>query len=253
MSTMFHAVDKGKIPDKVASQLRRLILNDRLPPGSRLPPERQLADTLGTNRNTLREATRLLREEGLLQVKQGGGTEVADWRSRGGIQLLCHYLQEVEDSVSRLRLLGEALELRREALAMVAQIAAVRGDHDGCEGLRRALQHVHEAAPSERLQADIEFIRALVAATRSQVLTWLVNSLLNALRPLLQNPTVFVCERDYHRNLAAIVSAVEARDPTAAKDATIKHFSAVDELLSAAAEDWMRDTKGGSQDGKKEA
>ncbi len=41
-------------------KLRRDILLGRYRPGSRLPPERELAARLGTNRNTLREALRIL-------------------------------------------------------------------------------------------------------------------------------------------------------------------------------------------------
>jgi DNA-binding FadR family transcriptional regulator len=50
-----------------------------LPPGSRLPPERDLADQLGISRSTLRQALATLTESGHLRALRGrsGGTFVA--------------------------------------------------------------------------------------------------------------------------------------------------------------------------------
>jgi len=242
---MFESVDKGKIPDRVASQLRRLILSGRLEPGDKLPAERELATRLGTNRNTLREAIRLLEEEGLLKVKQGGGTEVADWQARGGIQLLCHFLRDSQDPEARLRLLREALELRREALGMVAQIAARRHSRSGLEKLREALEAVRRAgSPEEVVEADIEFVRALVEATGSQVLRWLVNTLFAALEPLLQDPRMFVSEDAYLENLAEVVERVAQGDEAGARRAIGEHFEAVDRLIVSEASEWMDEGEG---------
>jgi GntR family transcriptional regulator len=62
----------------VQDELRQRIDQGRLPAGSRLPSEPDLAVELQVSRATLREALRALEEEGLLRRRQGSGTYVAD-------------------------------------------------------------------------------------------------------------------------------------------------------------------------------
>lgn len=106
--------------------------------GSRLPPERQLAEALGVARETLRRALRELQAEGLLERRQGAGTFVAghswlkplvlrsfseDMRERGltpsSEMLSCRTLRADAKIAARLKLApGSAyVELRRLRLA----------------------------------------------------------------------------------------------------------------------------------------
>ncbi|ANY08845.1 winged helix-turn-helix domain-containing protein [Pseudonocardia sp. HH130630-07] len=58
----------------VAEQLRSHIEDGTWPAGSRLPVERELADSHAVSINTLRRAVRDLVAEGLVQRRQGSGT-----------------------------------------------------------------------------------------------------------------------------------------------------------------------------------
>jgi len=62
---------------RVCSALRSEIKDRAIPPGTRLPSETDLAKGLGVSRPTLREATRVLAQEGLLAARHGVGTFVA--------------------------------------------------------------------------------------------------------------------------------------------------------------------------------
>jgi DNA-binding transcriptional MocR family regulator len=61
----------------LADSFRTLILDGRLPSGSRLPSERLLAPQLKVSRNTVAAAYRALREDGYLHSRQGTGSFVA--------------------------------------------------------------------------------------------------------------------------------------------------------------------------------
>jgi 2-aminoadipate transaminase len=61
---------------QVKEQLRAKILSGVLPPGTKLPPERNLAGTLGVNRTTIVTAYRELAAEGLVEGRVGHGTVV---------------------------------------------------------------------------------------------------------------------------------------------------------------------------------
>jgi DNA-binding transcriptional MocR family regulator len=74
----------------VAARLRLLIADGRLPVGTRLPPERDLASALHVSRATVTAAYRRLREDGWATARQGSGTwtrlpagpEVGSWVPR---------------------------------------------------------------------------------------------------------------------------------------------------------------------------
>src|SRR5688572_3494077 len=54
-----------------AAELRRYVLESKLPPGARLPSEREICARLGLSRTSVHEALRYLEQEGLLEVRQG--------------------------------------------------------------------------------------------------------------------------------------------------------------------------------------
>ena len=58
-------------------ELEERIASGRLPPGSRLPSQRELADSFGVTLMTLRQALALLEADGLLVAKRGSGTYVS--------------------------------------------------------------------------------------------------------------------------------------------------------------------------------
>ncbi|MEZ5375327.1 MAG: GntR family transcriptional regulator [Acidimicrobiales bacterium] len=62
--------------DQLAGQIRSSIAAGDLARGDRLPPARELADSLGINVHTMLRAYQALRDEGLLEVRRGRGTIV---------------------------------------------------------------------------------------------------------------------------------------------------------------------------------
>jgi len=82
-------LDRRPLYVQVHDRLLALIREGRLQPGDRLPSETQLADQLGISRATLREALRLLEEEGVIVRRQGLGTFVAaDRHLESGLERL---------------------------------------------------------------------------------------------------------------------------------------------------------------------
>jgi GntR family transcriptional repressor for pyruvate dehydrogenase complex len=71
-----YAVSRERLTERAEAVLREYIVANRLAPGTQLPPEPSLADSLGVSRNVLRQAVASL--QGMLRVTQGSGTFVAD-------------------------------------------------------------------------------------------------------------------------------------------------------------------------------
>jgi GntR family transcriptional regulator len=65
---------KKRLSFRVRDELASRMASGRIPPGSKLPPEPELAEELGVSRPTLREALRSLEEDGFVTRTRGAGT-----------------------------------------------------------------------------------------------------------------------------------------------------------------------------------
>jgi len=61
----------------LADRLRVLVIDGRLPDGTRLPSERELAAAIGVSRTTTNRVYAELREAGLIASRQGSGSVVS--------------------------------------------------------------------------------------------------------------------------------------------------------------------------------
>jgi DNA-binding GntR family transcriptional regulator len=107
---------------RVASALREDIASGRLKPGTRLANEVALAKALDISRPTLREAIRVLSREGLLRVKHGIGTFVAE-----ETRLIWGRLDSMRSMTDLIRSVGGApgdSDLRVETIPAPADVAA---------------------------------------------------------------------------------------------------------------------------------
>src|SRR6266498_3321909 len=67
---------KERLVDRVVNEIQGQILEGRLTPGMKLPPERELCEQMGVSRTALREGVRMLVSRGLLVTRPGVGTTV---------------------------------------------------------------------------------------------------------------------------------------------------------------------------------
>ena len=77
--------ERTLLHDQVAAQIRRAIADGETRPGERLPPARHLAAVMHVNTNTVLRALRLLRDEGLLELRPGHGIRVSGTPQRGAL------------------------------------------------------------------------------------------------------------------------------------------------------------------------
>src|SRR6476619_2431599 len=83
---------RERLADRVASELKRLVIKGAYPPGERLPAIRELAETLGVTHLTVREALAQLETAGLIRTRHGSGTYVVDPQENPSLGLLAETL-----------------------------------------------------------------------------------------------------------------------------------------------------------------
>lgn len=166
--------------DACARALREQVLGGAFAPGSRLPPERRLADELGVNRVTVRGALARLVAEGLFSVRQGSGYQVKDFRQQGGPELLATLARQAGPR-EQAALTADLLEVRRGIAAVVLarlakrpprkpRLQAVARAIDALEALARA-----HAPLADLARADLEVLAAVVDAAESTAFRLLIN------------------------------------------------------------------------------
>lgn len=212
---MLKPVEKQRVAEEIAEQLRSLILNGQYPPGSKLPPERELSKRLKVNRASLREALKKLEHLGLVRIRQGDGTRVQNFMETGGIELVQHLLPLAGGKPELIR---DLLEFRRIFGREIARLAAARADRDGLAKLRALADRADQVTTAPELfELDFDFYVAVAALCGNHVMLLLINSVRDGVRgfmPLLANlagPGETV--RKHHREL---IAALEKRDVTAA-------------------------------------
>ncbi|MCA9576743.1 MAG: GntR family transcriptional regulator [Polyangiales bacterium] len=166
--------------DTATTRLRRRILSGELPAGSALPGERELSETLGVSRLTLRTALTRLEAEGLVRSSHGAATRVQDYRATGGLPLLGHLAeQELARGQMPLGLLRDILELRRLLAVEVLALVAERATREELNALRADLRMLreHSADQLSFMALDLAFARRVVVGTHNVALTLLYNTI----------------------------------------------------------------------------
>lgn len=219
---MFVALEPRRLYRQVAEQIRMLIETGELKPGSRLPPERQLAERLSVSRPTVREALIVLEMEGLIQIRMGSGVYVSNKPRQAPIIL------PDEDSEGPLEILqarcliesGIAEEAAR--LATPASLALIDAILD------RMAHSLDDAAIA--LACDRDFHVAIVDVIGNSALkhfTGLVydsrmSPYFKKLASYFEGPHTWKLALEEHY---AIRNAIAAGDPAAAREAMRRHLT----------------------------
>jgi DNA-binding FadR family transcriptional regulator len=158
--------------------MKRIFQGD-FPPGTRLPPERQLAATLGVDRTTLRMALKQLQRLRLVAIRHGSGIEVNDYREHGGLDVLAAIFA-LEDAPLDDGFLVEALDFWLESFSMTAAKAIARMSLDDLRRLEtlldRSIAHLDPRNRDAFVDVQVEIQDTLAVMSGSVIFRMLSNS-----------------------------------------------------------------------------
>lgn len=227
------------LTDEAIEQIRRLIRSGELPPGSRLPPENELAAQLGLSRNSMREAVKALELVRVLDVRRGDGTYVTSLEPGLLLEGLGFAVELLQDES-----VLSVVEVRRLLEPPATGLAAERISDEQLAAVEARLDAMDRAGPDieRQVAADAAFHLEVFAATGNPTLLSVLDGLSS--RTLRSRIWRGVIEADAitatlheHR---AILSALAARDRPLAEAAALLHVNT--------SETWLRSIVRGQQD-----
>jgi DNA-binding FadR family transcriptional regulator len=213
---MVATLQSERLSEVIVREIVERVRTGRLAPGQRLPSERQLADSFGVSRVSVREGFRVLELLEVIEVRHNAGAFVAPEGGRGSGRLLRHWLTTHRTEVIEL------LEVR-EALESSAAEAAAR---------RLASIDAPKVAPDSGLEKlavlDIDFHNRVADASGNNVLAALIRELNEALKEsryaMFAMPDRPAKSQREHQK---IVTAIRRGDGPAAHEAMRMHIARV--------------------------
>lgn len=88
-------VESRSAVDDVVLQMRELISDKGLTVGDQLPTERELCEAFGASRNTVREAMRILKAYGVVEVRPKVGATIVDNRMASALEMFSFNVMEI--------------------------------------------------------------------------------------------------------------------------------------------------------------
>jgi GntR family transcriptional repressor for pyruvate dehydrogenase complex len=222
--------------DVVIQELKRLVLDGVLGPGSRLPIEKDLAAQLGVSRGSLREGVRALVYLGVLETRQGAGTYVTELDASRLLSPI-GFLAELTTPGNAEQLLGVRRVLEAESAALAASAIDAEGLESLTEALQRADAALHPTGTDVEafLEADTDFHVRIARSTGNPALAALIENLIGrtertrVIRAMSDRGAVHATQSEHY----AILTELQRHDPQRARIRMEAHLLGVEEFAKS--------------------
>lgn len=235
MSLTATILEKTTLSEQVKTYILNLITEQKLNPGTEVPSEKQLIETLGVSRGVIREAFQSLSTLGVLDISSGKRPRVQTVNPTA-LGTIFHY-----SMATRQVSASQILELRCALEVNCAGLAAIHGTEQDFEQLREEMKQIRISFGNHQqfIIHDARFHLILASATNNP----LYSLLLQALRASLEESIAAGLQAqdsqkhaeqivDFHQQ---ITDCVCARDAEGARKMMQAHFdSAINALINSA-------------------
>lgn len=215
---MFKRAKQNRVFQDVVDQIQDAILAGKLPPGSKLPAERDLKEMFNTSRGTLREALRVLEQKGLIEIKLGvsGGAIVKQIDTDPLMESLALLIQSGNVSLSHLS------EFRIKIEGSLVELATERATPEDIEELERMqsrARHCYEIQDWETFLKTDEAMHTYIGTmTRNPVFQFVQKSIHDNIHRYYQDFLPMNRERTLEnlQDFDKIIAAMKSKDGAAA-------------------------------------
>jgi len=205
----FEPVNAGgdTLPERTAEQISRLIVEQHLSSGDKLPSEFELAELLHVGRGTVREGVKLLIARNVLEIRRGKGTYIAPNPGEIPDPLGFAYYPD------QMRLAMDLVDIRGQMEPWVARMAAERAAPEDLKLLRETCSRVEAdiLAGRDHSQNDVRFHVAIAKCTHNLVVPKLIPIITYAI-------TLFVSLTESRLKMETLVDHRELMDAICSGD-----------------------------------
>lgn len=198
--------------DVVLAQIRGLIVEGGLKVGDKLPTERELCERFNSSRNTVREAMRMLKAFGVVEVRPKVGATIVDQRMNRAFDLFSFNVTGISrqtfDDIQGFRELIET--------GSVIQIFAAITPADLTDLREINREMVRAKTVIEASEQDLRFHTRLVTLIGNKSILDIYRIMTPVILRIMQRgKTRRIIEGETYREHQAILDAVERRDALA--------------------------------------
>ena len=202
-------IQKKSLADMVAEQLKQQIVEGVYTIGDKLPTEPELMKTFKVGRSSIREAVKLLVNMGVVQVRQGSGTFVAEASddNRGSINMSIADRTELD-------------EVRKILDIAIVEKAVARRTEKDIERMQSSLEarkaNAKNGLLKECIEADLNFHIAIADATYNRILADIYRSaslhLLSEFNRIYDGTNCFINSQSSHEKLLRYIIAGDLKN-----------------------------------------
>lgn len=202
-------IQKKSLADMVAEQLKQQIVEGVYTIGDKLPTEPELMKTFKVGRSSIREAVKLLVNMGVVQVRQGSGTFVAEASddNRGSINMSIADRTELD-------------EVRKILDIAIVEKAVARRTEKDIERMQSSLEarkaNAKNGLLKECIKADLNFHIAIADATYNRILADIYRSaslhLLSEFNRIYDGTNCFINSQSSHEKLLRYIIAGDLKN-----------------------------------------
>ena len=222
----FKPVSRTTLSEQVAVQLAAELEAKRWAPGEKLPSEAELCKVFNVGRSTLREALKSLSFIGMIRMRAGGGSYVADHQSKYMERpvLLAKGVLNTEKEVNDL---CEARLLIETELAGLCAQRATAQDFRNLERIVRDMKTSVDAGGEGFSELDLTFHIAIATASTNEVLTGLLKHIRDGLQELIVKSLLLPAGADLaYKQHRTLLEVLKQRNSARARTAMRNHLRA---------------------------
>ncbi len=225
----FKEITPVRLYESVIEQIMNLIKNNKLKPGDKLPPERELAEKLSISRGSLREAFRVLESKGLIKSKPSGGRYIREIRKNG-----YNNTENIILSLEKSSIL-ELLEAREMFEVKIAEITAQKATPEDIELIEEALSKMNEEEElkyGKETESDSEFHLAIANASHNFVFVNIIKLHLDLLKDTREKTWKIPGRKEeQYQEHQAIFQAIKEHNSKKAGEAILRHLRTIGEVI----------------------